>query len=416
MFSRSTGAFVSCLLVLALVPGAALAAWPDEEPELPWVSDVESQGVVFFAYQAPPSIERYSLTLRSWLDTISLDEAPTAIAADADGLYVSFGRRTSRFTRQGEDETHLRNSNNVVTELFTIGDILYIYDGVDLMSAEKSDGTMIDNSEQNPFWYSMAGFSVAPNLGYVFARTTGVSPSDILRTNFSADGTIGEQEDSPYHGENPRANRCFVFPDESSVADDSGTVYDTRSLRWAGSFGGAFSDLTFDGDFAYIVRDGTIISYTDRMLRIADYTPENTPLKIVVSGEDIISFYQGSAVVEAEALPLSLLEPREPGGPVDPGEIEYDPDAVELLEDGSVLLLSSINRNVFRWSVAENMYLPSIPLLGGAGLMAFRTGWYFSCFMKVQLFPAFITNQCAKTCNFSSTVVVGFMRILFHPQ
>ncbi len=371
MFSQSPGAVVSSLLVLALLPGVASASWPDDEPELPWVSDVESQGVVFFAYQTPPSIERYSLTLRSWLDTIPLDEAPTAITADADGLYVSFGRRTSRFTRLGADETHLRNSNNNVTELFTVGEILFIYDEVDMMSVGKSDGTVIDNSEQYPFWYSMAGLSVAPNLGYVFGRSTGVSPSDILRVTFSADGTIGDLEDSPYHGDYPWAKRCFVFPDESSVADDSGTVYDTRSLRYAGSFGGRFSDLTFAGGFAYIVRDGTIISYTDRMLRTADYTPENMPLKIVVSGEDIISFHQGQEDVEAEALPLSLLEPREPGGAVSPGDLAYEPGAVELLEDGSVLLLSSVNRNVFRWSVAENMYLPSIPLLGGAGLMAF---------------------------------------------
>jgi uncharacterized repeat protein (TIGR01451 family) len=371
MACRYTALALSWLAVVVLVPGVGSASWPDQEESLPWLTSVESEGVIFFAYQTPPSVERYSMASRNWLATIFFDDVPTALTVDADGLYVSFGRRTSRFTRSGTGETHLRNSNYDAENLFTVGDVLFISDGTDLMAIDKNDGTLIDNSERYYSWYRMTGFSVAPTLGFIFARSTGVSPSDILQIAFSADGTIGDQEDSTYHGDFPNADRCYVFPDESLVADNSGTVYETRGLRYAGSFGGAFADLTFSGAFAYIVRDGTIVEFTNRVLRSGEFTPANRPLKIVVSGSDIISFYQGTGGVEAEALPLSLLGPREPGGPVDPKNLVYEPDSLAVAADGSVLLLSSINHNVFRWSVDDNRYLASIPLLGGPDLIAY---------------------------------------------
>ena len=80
--------------------------------------------------------------------------------------------------------------------------------------------------------HSLNGSSFAPSLGKLFGRT-GHSPSDIVQVVASADGTLSSQ-DSPYHGDYASASQLWVFPD-GQVVDDSGTVYRTSDLTYAGA-------------------------------------------------------------------------------------------------------------------------------------------------------------------------------------
>jgi uncharacterized protein YcfL len=166
----------------------------------PWLARHESGGIVYFLYTTAARVERFDLASGSWLADIALPETPTAFWADADGLYVSFGRRTSRFALDGTGEAHLRNTGVDATGLFTVGDFLYIYAPDDLLSANKWTGALIDQEE---YWYTMQGLSVAPTVGKAFARSVGVSPSDIVEVVLAPDGTLGQQDDSPYHGTTP---------------------------------------------------------------------------------------------------------------------------------------------------------------------------------------------------------------------
>ena len=333
----------------------------------PWLDKLESGGIVYFHYTSPARIERFDLASGGWLADIVPPEPVTAFWVDADGLYLSFGRRTSRFALDGTGEVHLRNTSVDVTALFTIGDHLYIYAPDDLLSADKWYGTPID---QEAYWYTMRGFSVAPALGKAFARSLGVSPSDIVEVVLPPDGTLGSQDDSPYHGDYPGAARTWVFPDETRVADDSGIVYSTADLTYAGSLAGPFDDLGFDGDRPVLLRDGALTAYSSAGLRTGRYTPAEPSLGIFVHGASVFSFYQGVSGIEAEEIPLALFSQPAPGPPVDPNGLEYLPDAVALGADDIVYLLSAGNSSVFRWSLASKQYLQTIPLVEPPTLMA----------------------------------------------
>jgi hypothetical protein len=334
----------------------------------PWLARHESGGIVYFLYTTAARVERFDLASGSWLADIALPETPTAFWADADGLYVSFGRRTSRFALDGTGEAHLRNTGVDATGLFTVGDFLYIYAPDDLLSANKWTGALIDQEE---YWYTMQGLSVAPTVGKAFARSVGVSPSDIVEVVLAPDGTLGQQDDSPYHGDYPSATRTWVFPDGTRVADDAGIVYSTADLTYAGSLAGPFDDLAFAGDLPIVLRDGALYAYSIAGLRTGQYAPAQPSLGLAVHGSSVFSFYQGAVGIEAEEIPLALFSQPLPGPPVDPDGLEYVPDAQALGADEIVYLLSAENLSVFRWSLARKQYLETIPLVETPTFMAY---------------------------------------------
>ena len=346
----------------ALTPVPAQAATP-------WLAARESGGIVYFVYTSPPRIRRYDLAGAAWLGDVPLAEAPTAFTVEGDHLFVSFGRRTSRFALDGSGEVHLKNTAANANTLFVVGRALYIGAYSSFLSVDKLSGAQIDTEED--FFYSVQGVDVAPSRRKAFGRSTGVSPSDIVVMNLNADGTFGNQEDSPYHGDYPNAERTYVFPGEARVADDSGIVYNAADLTYSNSLGGPFQDLAFYGDLPVVLRDGEVIAYSNAFLETGRYKPAHTPLKIAVRGDQVFSFFQGPAGLETEHFPVSLLQPEEPGSPVDPNGLAYAPDQMVVGKDDVLYILSRANLSVFRWSIRQQRYLETIPLAEAPSYMAY---------------------------------------------
>lgn len=333
----------------------------------PWLESETQGGIAYFLYASPPRIERYDMAGESWLPDLTLAETPGTFAVDGEGIYVSFGRRTSRFTLEGTGELHLQNMNNDVRELATVGNHIYLYDWDLFKSVDKTTGILIDSAD---LWYGMTGLDVAPARGKAFGRSGG-SPSDIVQLVLNADGTLGEQDDSPYHGDYPSASRTYVFPGEARVADDSGTVYNTNDLTYSNSLGGRFDDLDFYGNLPVVLREGTLHAYSNAFLETGSYTPAMPPQKIFVYGESLFSFYEAGTGVVAEKLSIDLLEPDTPGQPVDPKGLAYLPDAVHLGQDETLYILSRGNLSIFPWSLSERSYLETIPLAEAPTHMAY---------------------------------------------
>jgi len=333
----------------------------------PWLDARESNGIAYFAYSQNPRIERYDLDGRAWLASIPLAEAPTAFFVDSSGLYVSFGRRTSRLLLDGTGEVHLHNTNVDATALFTVNDYLYIYAPPALLSVNRWSGALLDSEA---YFYTLQGFSVAPGLWKAFARSQGISPSDIFQVVLNPDGSLGPVTDSPYHGAYPSAVRTFVFPGGARVADDSGIVYNTANLTYANSLAGSFDDVGYYNGLPIVLRNGILYAYSAAFLRTGFYAPPQRPLGIFVRGASIFSFFQGASSLGVAEIPVSLLTPAPPGTPLDPTGLPYGPDAVEVGGDGIVYLLSRANLSIFRWSLADNRYLSTIPLSSAPSFMA----------------------------------------------
>ena len=118
-----------------------------------WIQSTEYAGIAYFLYQSPAVIERYDLVNRGFLSNTPLGDIPTAFTLDHDGIYISFGRRTSRFALNGTGEVHLQNTNEDVTDLLVNGDFLYLFHrGGNLLSVNKFTGVLLDWED---YFYSM---------------------------------------------------------------------------------------------------------------------------------------------------------------------------------------------------------------------------------------------------------------------
>jgi hypothetical protein len=305
-----------------------------------------------------------------FLTTITLGDIPTAFAVDQDGIYISFGRRTSRFTLDGTGEVHLKNTNGDVTDLLLNGDYLYLfYNGGNVLSIDKFSGLQLDWQD---YFFSMQGPSFAAGVGKIFARSTGISPSDIFQIAANPDGTLGTQQDSPYHGDYPNATKTYVFPGDARVADNAGIIYSTSDLTYNNSLAGSFDDIDFYGDLPIVLRGDTLYSYSNTILETGSYTASGIIDSIYVQGDMIYGFFTNSSqMLDVEPIPVSLLTPDVPGTPIDPNGLAYTPDAIVQGNGRTVYLLSNANLSIFRWSAAQNQYLETIPLTQTVKHMAF---------------------------------------------
>src|SRR5439155_10853618 len=172
---------------------------------------------------------------------------------------------------------------------------------------------------------------------------------------------------SPHHGDYPGANRVWVFPGDAKVVDDSGTVYSTGNLTFLNSFGGSINDLDFYGtDIPIVLRDSTLIAYSNSLLPVGSRSLSFTPRNIYVGGTNILTFTPDASTahgIRVDVVPVSTLNPPTPGQPVDPNGLSYTPDNAFLDRNGILYLLSKSQQSLFRWDTLNQRYLVTIPLL-----------------------------------------------------
>ncbi len=375
---------------------------------------MRSGDVYYFAFTGPNRIERYNLTSRSWLVSIPLQAAATALWVDESGVFVAEDRTLIRFALDGGQRTPLGNAEATVKALFTFKEILaYGPASGDLITLNKRSGLALASIA---YWYSGTEFSTAPALNRVFFRSTNASPSDIHYLEIGADGKLVSSKESPYHGTYPHATRTFMFPNSARIADESGTVYSTDSLTYNNNLGGAFTDMDFYGvDVPIILRSSKLLSYNNAMLESGSYALESPGFRVAVAGADALVFFAdgGDARgLRVQSVPLSAFSTPEPGAPIDPRGLAYAPDDVFADKDGNVMLFSKSQLSLFRWSSSQLTYLPTLPLLGAPAFAAYSKEShhvYFAYNSQVirQMDLAAASPREAPLCNLSS-VPYGF--------
>ncbi len=344
--------------------GPATAAWLDAE---------RSGDVVYFLFDIPAKIERYDLNTNAWLKPISLPSGPKAFTVSGTSIYVAFGASVSAFPLDGSTETVLGNLPFSIGSVNELKGKLYLGDtyGSKFSAMNETTGAIAGSTN---LWYSATGFSLAPTKNKIFSVSTGVSPSDILQTVINADGTIGAQTDSPYHGDYPTGTRTYVFGGEGRVATNAGIVYSAGDLSYLGSLAGSFTDGDFSGSSPVILRGTTLYGYSTGLLETGRKTLSGQPLRVFVANGKIstFAFVSGRGAAQTST-PLTDLVPPSPGPGIDPTNLTYTPDTVEFGNGGVIYLLSKLNQSIFRWSMPERRYLSTIPLADVPQRMAFSS-------------------------------------------
>ena len=349
------------LVLLALISLPPAAAQP---PSTPWLDVEESGGIVYFVFTSPARIERYDMAAQAWLSDIALPATPTAFTVDSQHLYVSFGRRTSRFNLNGSGEVHLRNTPVDTEDLYVVGGQLILSTYDQIWSVDKLSGAGID--DLSSYYSSIHRGGVAPGRRKIYYT----SSSNVSSIEINPDGTFGEQQGGSYY-EYPSGSRMVVFPNEVRVVNDAGIVFNAADLSFSHSLGGGFDSIAFYGDLPIVLRDGIVVAYGNTLLETGRHEPVLEPLHIAVRGETVFFFYQGAGGLEAGSFPIDLLDPAEPGEPVDPNGLPFEPDEIILGRDDVVYILSRAHLSIFRWSVLGSRYLETIPLAEAPRYMAY---------------------------------------------
>ncbi len=353
------------LLLISIATGPAAA-----QTERPVVATATHAGVAYFLRPAVRQIDRFDLAAGQWLAPVPLTAAGTAMAVGDSGIFVGFGRRIARVAANGHEQ-HLQNTAGDVRDLVLAGPLVASLTATQaLISLDSTTGAFLDASDGFYAYHGLTGLSAARSRRKVFARNTGLSPSDIVVTTLGPFGGIVSEADGPYHGDYPGASRTFVFPGDARVADDSGIVYTTNALTYAGSLGGRFDDLAFVGPLPIVLRGNVIVGY-DAALREVGRALLPAPAHALAVHGELVYAFRIAGDIQVTAVPLATLGPLDPGEPIDPVGLAYTIDGAVQSNDGTIFLLSAGNLSVFRWLPGPRAYGPTIALADAPTYLAY---------------------------------------------
>ena len=324
-----------------------------------------SGNVQYFAFNGPFRIERYDLSTRQWLTPVPMQGAAVALWADDFGIYAAEDRDLVRWNLDGSGRQIITSRAVQISSIFTTGEVLGIYDGT-VRTYNRRTGVALSSFSVNT---GFSGPSVNPLTGRVFYRGPGSSAATVHFFDLAPDGTQRASGSGPAFGGFANAFFTWTFPDGTRVIDESGTMYGARSLSYVNRLSGnGFTDVTFrGGDLPIVLRGGQVVSFRNNMIQNGAVTLAATqPRRLAVSGSDVLVFAASGSSPNGmviEVVPFTQLFVPEPGQPVDPVGLPYDPHDVFVDRDGALRMVSRAHLSLFRWSPTERKYTGS-QLLG----------------------------------------------------
>ena len=274
-------------------------------------------------------------------------------------MFVSHNNVVFRYDLDQSPAVELYTSARPIQEMFFINDFLILETNDDYININTNNGDVID---QENFFYESVGHVSINSLSKVYSRNTGVSPSDLVSFVVNPDGTFGAQNDSPYHGDYPNANRVYSFADGSRVVDGSGIVYHALDSTYAGSLAGPFDHADFHVNLPVVMRGNTLHAYTNTFVESGSYDLSGSKDTFFIHDGDIHLFKYELSNVSVEVVGFDELSPDEPGKPVNPVGLAYSADSIQYDNKDKVYILSRNNLTIFVYNVSTMSYESGIPL------------------------------------------------------
>lgn len=326
--------------------------------------DTKSQSdSIYILSSAPNKISRYSMATKSQLPDISLTKIPTAFAIDNGKAYVAFHRELREIDLATGESVFVRNSSEDITTIVLLNGKIYASESSGtLYIIKQSDFSLIEVSSYG--YYGTAGTVASSINNAIFTRSTQVSPTDIGKTTLDeTTGKVVNVIDSPYHGSYPSATKLYLNTSQTKVYDNAGIIYFTADLTYAGSLAGAFDTAAFVGDNPIILRDKKLTLFNTAYLEQGQLTLKNKPDFIATYDKTLFAIKISDSALSVETADLSSFDFPAVGEPANPVGLNYVPEFI--LNDGADILyfIDRETLSIFRWSVSQNKYLTSLPLI-----------------------------------------------------
>lgn len=346
----STAKFV--ILCIALFSSAS--AWSAI------VDTLNKDGVSYFLFSAPNKLVRYDLANEGFATEISLDAVPTAFTVANGKAYIGFHRELREIDLNNGVSRFIRNSSTDITGVVVIGEIVYIVEQNSTVTAvNTSTLALVDLKD---FFYSGTSFTGSEIQNAFYYRTTGVSPSDIHKVILNSTGTILDDVDSLYHGDYPNASKLYINPSENKIYDNAGIVY-FADLTYAGSLMGPLDAMAFVGDNPVALRANQLDLYNSSGIEQGSIALSSNADAVAATLDKVFTFIIGNSTVDVSIHDVAGFALPQPGQPVDPNGLVYQPEFYELDQSGTLYLVDRESLSVFRWSSSSQSYLTSLSLV-----------------------------------------------------
>jgi hypothetical protein len=274
------------------------------------VADKSDPGVVYFLDGTNALVRRFDIPTRTFLPPLPVDSSPTSMAVEPEGsvVYVGYSGGRMEVVEVGTGARRLFGVAPETVSLMLVADrFLFTIDSSgswDTRSLfDRASGTRVFADDWRESSY---GGCYDPVLRTIFTLRDGTSPNDIITNTVDvAQGTLGSDVDSPYHGDYVVGHPLRLTPDRSRVFVSSGVSFYTADLKYAGAIGFSYVDLRFYQDRVYLLdaaASGTVRLRTlDSGYSVLDTeTWAGTPLLLYVHGNELVSFTrQNSRIVYA---------------------------------------------------------------------------------------------------------------------
>ncbi len=317
---------------------------------------VTANGIAYFLNARPPQVERYDLQAQRFLAAIPLESAGVSFWVSDSALFVARGTNVVRSSLDGSNRVDLVTVGDNITGIVGVDDFLFIAAGTTMTSVSADTGQIIDTRRyQNRI---LGGISLAAERRLIVGRAAG-SPQDIVFTQYALGGNLGDQFDSPYHGDLEYAERVWVVPGESFVVDESATVYSLDDFSFGGSLGDRVDDIDFSEGHSIVARGRMLSTYDRRFAEVGRAHTTSETRFVVVHDAHAFAFASNGTV---QIVPLSEFSQPRASVPPEPMTLPYAPEAIEAGTDDVIYLLSAAARAVYRWLPDERRYAEGIGL------------------------------------------------------
>lgn len=331
----------------------------------------ESDGIVYASFTDATHLSRYDIQNNTPLSSLPLTDSPSAFTLDGQYLYTATGRSIYKSDLDGGNRTYVLATGSDITALFTVNDYLY---------AEEVNGyisviSKADNLQKQFFasFYDGKQYITSDANSNFFFRSVNISPSDICKGIIDSDGLIKSIQDSPYHGDFPSASKIFINRNETAIYDDRGIIYSTDTLSYLGSLAGKADQITFlDDDSPVILRDNTLIHFTNQHIEAGQLAVNGNPVFIAYSNNNIIALSETqSHQLTGENYSIDAFFIPGSEAPADPETTDYYPELIASDNDGHIFLFDKETHTIFHWDAVSGQYLDSLSLITSPAVMSY---------------------------------------------
>ena len=361
-------------LLIALLIGGSLAA-----PAGPAAASAKAtwEGVALlpsFSELGEVELARYDLAARTWLepvrDPLLASAYPLQLEADASGIYARQTNRVIRIPHDGVGSSILWEGDPARIGL--AGPWLFVLQGNVVRSLEKVGGAIVAERALPAGTYAFVVADAEHRLVFPGER-------DLLGVDYFEDGSLGPVVRPEAVGPRHSIPSLTLFPDGERVLEPRyGGVYDTRTLTYLGGVPLEGEDAAFGGGRLFVSdlrgNRNQIVAFSSDSLseigRVASRDSISTTL--IAHGSNLFVFSAMESgemgVVIHDAFAFALPQA---GTTIDPAAHDFKIQQVEVTRDEVAILLPAAHTispgglagpQLFRWSVVDRSYLPSLPL------------------------------------------------------